>query len=79
MSAFASNAQKDFNKSTLSALAKKGVQVVSAQAVPAFEGDVYFSGVAYTLVANGTTSFVRTHSQILVMAKSSWMPNQEGL
>jgi len=66
-------ATKDFSAKTLSLLSKKGISVVGATAVPAFDGDVYFSGTAYTLSFAGT-SFMRTHSQILVMASSSWMP-----
>ena len=67
---------KDFSKSTLSALQKKGVRIIGVQAVPAFYGDKYFTGVAYMLEYNGH-GFMRSHSQILVMAKSSWMPSTD--
>lgn len=67
---------KDFNKKTLANLSKKGISVISSQAVPAFDGDVYFSGVAYTLVYN-ECSFIRTHSQVLVIAVSSWNPETD--
>lgn len=60
-----------FSKKTLAALSRKGVEVVGMQAIPAFEGDVYFSGTAYILNAKGT-QLVRTHSQVLVMSTSSW-------
>lgn len=70
-------AQKDFSKKTISLLAEKGVNIINTVAVPAFDGDVYFSGVAYTLEFNGL-SFMRTHHQILCMAVSSWNPNDEG-
>jgi len=70
-------AQKDFSPKTLSLLAKKGVCIVSVMAVPAFEGDKYFSGTAYSLSYNGQ-SFIRRHSQILTMAVSSWHPSNEG-
>lgn len=66
-------AQKDFSKKTLAGLAKKGVNIIGVVAVPSFEGDVYFSGTAYQLEFNGT-GFIRSHSQILVMAASSWNP-----
>lgn len=66
-------AQKDFSKKTLAGLSKKGVSVVGVVAVPAFEGDKYFSGTAYQLEFNGT-GFIRSHSQVLVMAVSSWNP-----
>jgi hypothetical protein len=64
---------KDFSAKTLSALSKKGVSVIGSQAVPAFEGDQYFSGVAYILDAQGR-QLLRTHSQVIVMASSSWTP-----
>jgi hypothetical protein len=68
---------RDFNKSTLSALLKKGVRIAGKQAMPAYEGDVYFTGCAYQLVTKTGKSLLRTHSQVLVMAKSSWMPDKE--
>jgi len=67
------SAVKDFSKRTLAQLAKKGISILSACAVPAFEGDQYFSGTAYTLVYEGR-SFIRTHYQTIVIASSSWDP-----
>jgi hypothetical protein len=64
---------KDFSKKTLSQLESKSILIVGTQAVPAFEGDKYFSGVAYQLCYNNK-SFLRTHSQIIVLAQSSWNP-----
>ena len=66
----------DFSKKTLSNLSKKGISVLGSVAVPAFEGDVYFSGTAYSLVWN-EMGFIRTHSQILGMAASSWIPETD--
>jgi hypothetical protein len=71
-------AAKDFNKKTLDLLSKKGVNVISCQAIPAFEGDKYFTGTAYMLDYNGH-GFSRTHAQVLIMANSSWTPEVDGL
>ena len=62
----------DFSKKTLSSLAGKGVTVIGSVAVPAFEGDKYFTGVAYQLNNNGQM-IVRFHHQVLAMANSSWV------
>lgn len=78
MAAFTHSAfGRDFSKSTLNALLNKGVRIAGKQAMPAFEGDVYFTDFAYQLVTKDGHSMLRTHSQILVMAKSSWMPDGE--
>jgi len=69
----ASIARKDFDPKTIALLEKKGVQVVGVQAMPLFEGDKYFGGQCYMLSFNGQ-GFMRTHSQILIMARSSWCP-----
>ena len=66
---------KDFSKKVLASLSKKGISIVGSVAVPAFEGDVYFQEVAYTLVWN-ETSFIRTYSQVNSLALSSWCPNE---
>lgn len=65
--------KRDFSKKTLAQLTKKGISVIGAQAVPAFDGDKYFSGSAYKLEWNGT-GFLRTFDQVLVLAASSWDP-----
>jgi hypothetical protein len=57
----------------LTALSKKGISVIGTQAIPAFEGDKYFSGTAFKLEFEGL-GFVRTHSQVIVLASSSWDP-----
>jgi hypothetical protein len=67
---------KDFSKKTLALLSKKGISVTGSVAVPDFEGDKYFSGVAYQLVWNGK-GFIRTHSQVIVLAASSWNPETD--
>jgi hypothetical protein len=64
---------KDFSNKTLKQLSRKGISVIGSQAIPAFEGDKYFSGVAYQLEWNGV-GFIRTHSQVIVLAASSWNP-----
>ena len=66
---------KDFSKKVLASLSKKGISIVGSVAVPAFEGDVYFQEVAYTLVWN-ETSFIRTYSQVNSLALSSWCPKE---
>jgi len=60
-----------FSKKIINALSRKGVSFVGTQAVPAFEGDQYFSGTAYKLSANGQM-LVRTYQQVMSMACSSW-------
>lgn len=62
-----------FSKKTMRQLAAKEISIVSQQAIPAFEGDKYFSGVAYQLSYKGQ-GFMRTHSQVIVLAQSSWNP-----
>jgi hypothetical protein len=64
---------KDFSKKTLAQLDKKAISIVGTQAVPAFEGDLYFVGVAYMLSYKGN-GFMRTHSQVIILAGSSWNP-----
>lgn len=67
------NASSDFSKKVVSQLSKKGVTVIGKTAIPAFEGDVYFSGTAYVLDAAGT-QIVRIHRHVCQMAASSWTP-----
>jgi len=67
---------KDFSKKTLSLLSKKGISIIGTQAVPDFDGDRYFSGVAYKLVYDGTM-FLRTFQQVQVLAASSWNPETD--
>ena len=64
---------KDFSKKTLAQLSRKNISIAGSVAVPAFEGDKYFSDVAYNLVWNGK-GFIRTYSQVIVLAASSWNP-----
>jgi hypothetical protein len=66
----------DFSKKTIRQLSAKGISVVGKQAIPAFEGDKYFSGVAYELVYKGTM-FIRTFQQVLCNAASSWNPETD--
>lgn len=70
-------AVRDFSKSTIKALSKKGVSIVGCQSVPAYEGDRYFTGKSYQLVTSDGYGMIRTHSQVLTMAKSSWQASQE--
>jgi hypothetical protein len=69
------NSILDFSKKVRTALAKKGIEIVGSVAVPAFEGDVYFSGIAYQLVWN-ETSFLRDYEQVNILALSSWCPKE---
>lgn len=64
---------KDFSKKTLKQLANKGITITELQAIPGFDGDKHFTDTGYKL-AYKETSFMRTHSQILVLAASSWNP-----
>ena len=58
---------RNFSTKTVKALAAKGIAIVGSQAVAAFEGDVYFSGVAYMLDDNGTGR-LRTFTEVLALA-----------
>lgn len=66
-------ASKDFNPKIIRQLSAKGVSIVGTQAIPAFIGDKYLSGIAYKMVYRDT-GFLRTHPEILSMAESSWSP-----
>ena len=70
------NHTRAFSPKTIKQLSKKGISIISTQAVPAFEGDIYFSGVAYML-SYKNTGFLRTHSQVIVLANSSWNPETD--
>lgn len=63
----------NFSKKTLSNLTKKNIQILGTQAIPGFEEDKFFSGTAYKLSYNGI-GFIRTHSQVIVLASSYWNP-----
>jgi len=67
------NYSKDFSKKTIASLAKKGVVIIGATAVPMFEGDTTFAGTAYVLNAAGC-QIIRTYNQVVVMGSSSWIP-----
>ena len=58
---------RDFSAKTIRALRIKGIRVIGTQAVPDFEGDRYFSGVAYRLDDNGAHR-VRSHAEVLRLA-----------
>lgn len=64
---------RDFSAKTLKALAEKGVFICGQQAVQAHPGDTCLCGIAYVLAHEGK-SFIRSHSQVLAMAASSWRP-----
>lgn len=61
--------KRDFSKKTLRSLAKRGIEIVGSVAVPAFEGDSYFSGVAYQLVQNDCL-FIRSFMDVLALAEA---------
>ncbi len=60
-------ATRNFSKQTIKSLSAKGIRVIGSQASPAFDGDVYFSGVSFNLDDNGT-HIVRTHTEVLALA-----------
>lgn len=70
---FFMNFDRHFSKKTVKALNKKGISIVGIQAAKAFEEDSLFSDTVYQLSFNGT-GFIRTHSQVVVIASSSWNP-----
>lgn len=59
---------RDFSRKTLNGLTRKGIAVIGAQAVPAFQGDVYFSGVAYAISDNGTHRLL-SHGAVIALAQ----------
>jgi hypothetical protein len=64
-------ASKDFSRKTLSQLTRKGIEIASATFVPGADGSFANGERAYALVVNGC-QYLRTHSQVLVCAASSW-------
>lgn len=58
---------RDFSRTTLKALASRGIIVIGTQAAPAFDGDQYFSGRVYRLDDNGCHK-IRSHSEVMEMA-----------
>jgi len=50
-------------------LARKGYEVIGAQAAPAFEGDRYYGGMVYKLVYRPLDQLqVKTFSEVLALA-----------
>lgn len=68
------NNSKDFSRKTVSQLSKKEINIIGTQAIPDYEGDKFFSGVAYKLEYKGI-GFMRTHSQVITLACSSCEEN----
>jgi hypothetical protein len=58
---------RNFSSKTLKGLTRKGIAVIGSQAVPAFQGDVYFSDVAYAISDNGTHRLLR-HGEIIALS-----------
>ena len=58
---------RDFSRTTIAALAKKGIRVIGTQAAPAFDGDTAYSGRMYRIDDNGCGK-IRSHSEIMGMA-----------
>lgn len=59
---------RDFSAATRKALAVRNIAIVGAQAVPAFEGDAYFSGTAYMLSIAGV-GCLRSFYEVLALAE----------
>lgn len=59
---------RDFNSSTLKALAAREVRVVGSQAAPAYDGDETFSGKVYRLDDNGCGK-IRSHAEVLELVQ----------
>lgn len=70
------NHTRAFSPKTIKQLNKKGISITGTQAAPAFEGDAYFSGVVYMLTYKDA-AFLRTHSQVIILANSSWNPETD--
>jgi hypothetical protein len=61
---------RDFNRSTLASLARKGVRITGLQGLPGPDGSFANGERGYLLDDNGTGK-VRTFMQVLAMAVSS--------
>ena len=59
---------RDFSKTTIAKLAKRGITVIGAQAAPAYNGDETFSGRVYQIVEDGCAK-MRSHSEVMEMAR----------
>lgn len=70
------NHAKDFKPKTIKQLAAKEIVIVGTQAIPAHGNDKHFASVAYLLNYKGK-GFMRTHSQVIVLAGSSWNPETD--
>lgn len=64
-------ASKDFSRKTLTALSRKGVAIGGATLAPGADGSYANGERAYALIVDGC-QYLRTHSQVLVCAASSW-------
>lgn len=69
-------AVRTFGKRLVSTLEAKGLTFQGVQAGPAYEGDQINSGMDFVVVINGT-GCVRTYSQLMAMAASSWTAASE--
>lgn len=58
---------QDFSAAERRALLRKGIAIVGSQAVPAFDGDRYFSGRAYMLDIEGK-GCLRSYREVLALA-----------
>lgn len=58
---------KDFSVIERRSLLAHGIRIVGATAIPAFDGDVYFSGRAYMLDIGGC-SCLRSYAEVRAMA-----------
>lgn len=61
-------AERGLSVSALQDLDARGIRVIGQQAVPAFDGDRYFTGSAYVLDDNGTQRVLRLH-EVLALAE----------
>lgn len=58
---------KDFSAAERRALLARGIRIVSTTAVPAFDGDLYFSGRAYMLDIGGC-GCLRSYMEVCAIA-----------
>lgn len=68
-------ASKDFSRKTLGQLFRKGISVGGATVAPGADGTFANGERVYALVVNGC-QYLRTHSQVLTCAASSWRGEQ---
>jgi hypothetical protein len=57
-----------FSRTIVRQLARKGIIISGGQAAPAFDGDIFFTAIAYGLVKDDCR-FLRSYSEVVAIAE----------